>query len=163
MFISTCSKGRSLALKKSEKYATEASTRDCSSAFFLSWTECKVVRFVACSSVSLNPVQVLAGLLRRRSGSGETPLQLLSPVPQYLPLTALGDSWKWGIMKKSFGKWKGCLANVFSSREFCTVKCLFNTWCILFQAKIFLNFFLWLSRPLLVHFYLYFSGLLKKK
>lgn len=56
----------------------------------------------------------------------------------------------------------GCLANVFSSREFCTVKCLFNTWCILFQAKIFLNFFLWLSRPLLVHFYLYVSGLLKK-
>lgn len=133
------------------------------SAFFLSWTECELGCFVACSSVSLNPGQVLPGLLRSRSGSGETPLQLLSPVPQYLPVTALGSSWKWGVTKKSFGKQKGCLANVFSSREFCTAKCPFSTWCVLLQGKIFLNFFLWLSRPLLVHFYLSSSGLLKKK
>lgn len=79
----------------------------------------------------------------------------------WLPWETRGSEALW---KNPLENGKGeCLANVFSSREFCTVTCLFNTWCILFQAKIFLNFFLWLSRPLLVHFYLYFSGLLKKK
>lgn len=48
-------------------------------------------------------------------------------------------------MKQCFGKWKGCLGNAFISREFCTVKCLFNTWRMLFQTKIFFSFLLWLT------------------